>query len=340
MGHPPINDSQSGAIQLDASGVPTQVAGPLGGIPQYSWGGNWFVQGTQAASAVTLPFEADPAGTWAMPNGGPSQNEAEGALCGCLLQTDPGQGAFTAPMPIGQRSMAEAYPASVQLASIPNCAICNLASPTLPTGTSCTVASGTGSSYLILVGDPGHGIHNVGNEFNFAAQTSANSLQAQGNNVVACRVSSVQNVVAALTSSGRIDGGVIYFGHSGPFHDFSVNGNVSILAVGEGSGDDTNVSFRNVSQLSAVLTAFNGSQNIIGTNAAILLSGCNAGVEIYDAYAIFETSIAQQFSNKTQRGVYAYTVGLYFSQLDAGSRPIFEWCGQKRTKRSTDIYGS
>jgi hypothetical protein len=235
---------------------------------------------------------------------------------------------MTAPTTVGQRSAAWPYPASVQLASIPNCPICNLSPPALPSGTSCTVISGTGSSYLILVGDPGHTIHNVGNEFNFAAQTAANSLQSQGNNVIACRVSSVQNVVAALTSSGRIDGGVIYFGHSGPYHDFSVNGNVSILAVGAGSGDDTNVSFRNVSQLSAVLTAFNGSQNIIGTNAAILLSGCNAGVTIYDAYAIFETSIAQQISNKTQRGVYAYTVGLYFSQLDADHDPYVNGVGR------------
>jgi hypothetical protein len=117
-------------------------------------------------------------------------------------------------------------------------------------------------------------------------------------------------------------------GFPGPYHDSQVNGNVSILAVGEGSGDDTNVSFRNVSQLSAVLTAFNGSQNIIGTNASILLSGCNAGVKIYDAYAIFETSIAQQISNKTQRGVYAYTVVLYFSQLDADHDPYVNGVGR------------
>jgi len=84
-----INDSQNGVIQLSATGGPTQITGPMGGVPQYSWGGNWYVQGPQGTSEVSLPFQADPADIWATPNGNPSQNGDPDALCPCESQPLP-----------------------------------------------------------------------------------------------------------------------------------------------------------------------------------------------------------------------------------------------------------
>jgi hypothetical protein len=146
--------------------------------------------------------------------------------------------------------------------SAANCPICFLPPPTQGVNPepSCTTFQGTGPTYLILVGDPGLEGHNVIQGFNLAAQTEANFWQSQGNNVVACRVSSVQNVVTALTTSGLIGGGVVYFGHSGPFGrtdpvTHQVTFQFSALGVGEQQGADTNVDFDNVSLLSAVLNS-------------------------------------------------------------------------------------
>jgi hypothetical protein len=100
------------------------------------------------------------------------------------------------------------------------------------------------------------------------------------------------------------------------------------LAPGQATGIDTNIEFRNVSQLAAVRTAYNGSQNIIGSNASIVINGCSAGVTLYDYYALFETSIAQLISNQTQRGVYAYTVGMYFSLNDAAHATSKNYTGE------------
>ena len=138
--------------------------------------------------------------------------------------------------------------------------------------------------------------------------------------------------MTALTINGFISGGVFYYGHGGPFHTLDgaghVTGTVSILAPGQGTGADSNITFQNVSQLSAVRTAYNGSQNIIGPAAAIWINGCSAGKKIYDEYALFETSIAQQISNKTQRGVYAYEKGMYFSLHDAASGTSSNYTGE------------
>lgn len=124
-------------------------------------------------------------------------------------------------------------------------------------------------------------------------------------------------------ANGLIDGGVIYFGHSGPFIDPQINDRVTILAVGEAGGnDDYNISFRTAPQLSKVLTAYTDPitmkpTNIIGGHASILLNGCEAGATLDDAYALYRTSIAQLVSNATQRGVYAYDKAMYFSINDA-----------------------
>jgi hypothetical protein len=277
----------------------------------------------------------DPAGIWATPSGNPSHTSSISALCGCLLQTtDTSQEFASAPGSSGPTKDSSLSTPLVLPATVANCPICNLPPPTQsPQAPSCTTFPGSGPTYLLLIGDPGLDPHNAHQAFNLAAQTEANSRQSQGNNVVACRVSSVENVVTALTSEGFIGGGVIYFGHSGPFGPVDPVTNrplwqVSILAAGEGTGDSTNVSFRNVSELSAVQTAYTGGQSIIGPNAAILLTGCRAAVTIYDHYALFETSIAQLIANDTKRGVYAYKASTYFSLKNVTNATSSNWAGE------------
>jgi hypothetical protein len=333
-----INDSQQGISLLDASGALTQITtGSLGGSVGYSWGGNWYLRAGQGVSQLALPFGPNPAAIWGTNNGNPSGTAATEALCDCLVQTSAGLAvapSANAPTAQSQPLVRSEVTSVVQPTSVPSCPICDLPAPT-PGGPnqapSCTTFSGSGPTYVLLVGDPGSGIHNAGQNFNITAQTAANDLQSQGQNVVACRVSSVQNVVTALTTKGLIGGGVIYYGHGGPYRVLNANnqeiGRVSQLAPGQAVGPDTNISFQNVSQLAAVLTAQNGS-NIIGLNASILINGCSAGVKLYDYYALFATSIAQQIANKTQRGVYAYTQGMYFSTSDAAHATSSNYTGE------------
>jgi hypothetical protein len=177
--------------------------------------------------------------------------------------------------------------------------------------------AGNQSAYLLLIGDPGLGEHNAGNLFNLAAQQAANDLNAQGHKVTACRVSSIQNVHDAMVGHGLIDGGVQFYTHGGPFDVFEQAAfhAASILAVGQGTGQDTNVSGVNVSQLADVRQANNGG-SILGPQASITIFGCRAGESLKDYYLGYVTSIAQQIANMTQRGVYAWKVGMYFSDHD------------------------
>jgi hypothetical protein len=188
---------------------------------------------------------------------------------------------------------------------------------------------GTQSTYLILIGDPGtmgpSGIsHNVGNSFNLAAQTELNILQSQGHLVIACRVSSVDHVYNALTMQGLIDGGVIYFGHSGRLGYPDSSGHIvsesSNIFVGQSRAPRTNIDASDVSTLAGVQTA-NAGGNSLGGNAAFTVNGCEAGFVFFDALAQSETAIAQLIANNLKRGVYAYNVGVYFSQYDAQHDP-------------------
>lgn len=289
------------------------------------------MQSSQAASEFLLPLDVDPASIWPVAAGNPSGNASEGSLCPCLLQTTAPEPNVLGPERDGDSSQSADEGGSA-IAQTVSCPICNLKPPVaLGSGEapSCTTFSASGPTYVILVGDPGYGEHNLGYAFDLEAQTQANSLQSSGNNVVACRVSSVENIVTALTTNGTIAGGVIYFGHSGSFTDPLANNQiVSILAVGQASGNyDYNVSGHNVSQMAAVTTASNG-QNIIGVNASITLNGCRAGLNLYDHYVFQYTCIAQMVSTNTQRGVYAYMVGEYASLNPAATATSRDYTGE------------
>lgn len=165
-----------------------------------------------------------------------------------------------------------------------NCALCGIVSP------QCVTFAGGGATYLILVGDAGtmgrFVNHNAGDLFNLAGQTEANFRQAQGYNVVACRVSSYTDFHNALLSNGFIGAGVSFYGHAGPFDLFDTQarkkiGEASILGVGNATDPGSNVTANNVNGLADVQNAFSGPQgaeNILGASASITLDGCKAGL--------------------------------------------------------------
>jgi hypothetical protein len=130
--------------------------------------------------------------------------------------------------------------------------------------------------------------------------------------------------------NGQIDGGVIYFGHSGQYSPPGETYTFSILAPGQEQGLDTNVTFDNLYILGNVVTAYrlnNVNTNILGPFASIWLNGCNAGLDIYDAYAGYTTSIAKGLSIILHRPVYAYDVGTYYSQSDAANDSHYDGRG-------------
>jgi len=323
-----INDLQNGVLQLGAAGNSTQITAPLGGSPQYGWGGNWYLANAQGASLISPIAGVDAAGIWATPGGSPSHGNSTAALCSCLLQTDdPGDGSLARPalMAEGSHATDEPRAAAAPGGAPTNCIICSLSPPPSPNTTSCTTFPGTGATYLILVGDGGLQGHDVGNLFNLAAQQAANDLQTQGNKVIACRVSSIQNFNAAMTQNGLITGDLLYFGHSG-LRSFSTQPPTyaSLLFVGQATGDDTNIAAYNITVL-CDSTAGCNIDNYLSANTAIRINGCDAGYTIGDYYSHGkQTSIAQILSNQLRRGVYAYAVGMYFSHLDASQDPYVD----------------
>jgi hypothetical protein len=329
-----VNDSQNGVVQIGTTGSTSQVTGVLGSVAQYSWGGNWNVQGSQSASEVMLPLNVDPDDIWATPNGNASQNGSPDALCGCDLQTT----STTVPAP--QLGAAEANgTALVQPAAIASCpVICSLPSPVAP-ATSCTTIVGSGPTYLILIGDPGLYPHNTNYGFPLAAQQNANNLQANGNNVIVCRVSSATDFNNALTKNGFIGGGIIYFGHSGPYlYCSNPNVQLSILAIGQAIGGDTNLSYGNSNEICP-----SGCSNILGSNITLAINGCRAGVVVAgnpsDVTGITTTPIAKILARQLRIKVTAYMVPTYFSLNNAANATSTNWRGEPNPlPASTPMY--
>ena len=85
----------------------------------------------------------------------------------------------------------------------------------------------------------------------------------------------------------------------------------NIIASESGPG-----SYRNLCPLGCSIN------NFLSSSSSIRLNGCKAGTELFDYYKQYEVAIAQLISNQLNRGVYAYTVGVYFSQLDAAHDPL------------------
>jgi RHS repeat-associated protein len=139
---------------------------------------------------------------------------------------------------------------------------------------------------LIIVGDPGLGIHNAGRNLDRVAETKRKELEAQGYTVIVQRASGFNDFANALTNNGTLDG-VEYVGHAS---------NIA-LYVGEQPGPATNVDHSNIPEL---------SNANLSPNAYIKLNGCNAS-------AGGSLSIAQWLANRLGRSVAAFSGPSHFS---------------------------
>jgi hypothetical protein len=149
----------------------------------------------------------------------------------------------------------------------------------------------------------------MGQRFVLAAANDAAALTQSGSAVVIpVRVSSVQNVASALNNNGAITGTVTYFGH-GAQQQQSDGSWLSLLAVGQATGQDTNVSKLNVADL---------SNTQLSNNTSIVLKTCHAGLPPQSGGG---NSIAQLLANQLNRGVYAWKVGFFFSHNPNATAP-------------------
>ena len=157
--------------------------------------------------------------------------------------------------------------------------------------------------------DPTH-CHDMGQRFILAAANDATTLTGSGSNavVIPVRVSSVQDVQSALNNNGAITGSVTYYGH-GAQQQQSDGSYLSLLAVGQGKGRDTNVSALNVADL---------SNTQLSNNTSIVLKTCHAGLPPISGGG---HSIAQLLANQLNRGVYAWKVGFFFSHSPNATAP-------------------
>jgi hypothetical protein len=141
---------------------------------------------------------------------------------------------------------------------------------------------------VLIVGDPGLGAHNVGRNFERAAETRRSELERAGNEVIVNRASTVQDFNAALNNNGTLNG-VEYFGHAGP----------GVLYLGENPGANTNLNSSNVAELSG---------NNLAPDATVMLTGCNAAVDVGG-----NDSIGRQVAHQLQRTTVGYSGDLEFS---------------------------
>ncbi len=155
---------------------------------------------------------------------------------------------------------------------------------------------------VLMVGDPGLGKLNQGQNFIRAANTEAATLRAMGWDTTVVRVSSIQDVTAALSSGPQISR-VSYFGHSSEFS----------LHVGEYAGADTNVDFYNVGALRSTNMA---------PGAEVFLLGCNGGTN--------SNGIAAAMAIMLNRTIYGWTDFSHFKS-DPGFASAPPWVPIKGT---------
>ena len=258
---PQIATSDGGVIGSSGSTYDQvgNVSGQVVSSATQSWTGNEYQTGS--VDQISAPLvDTDGSTFWAQAGGNPSANGTSIIECPCLIQ---GAGTDPAPPQNGPNPSAQ-------------------------------------NTYVLLVGDPGLNLgipghnHNVGNNFNLAAETLANSLSASSNNkVITERVSSVNEFNQGLTTNGMISGGVYFFGHGGR----DAHG-LSAIFPGEQAGNDAyNITALNVKQL---------SNKYLANGVSITLNACHAGLG-------GKNSIAQLMANQLKRTVWAAPVDMFFS---------------------------
>ena len=181
-------------------------------------------------------------------------------------------------------------------------------------------SGGSSHTYVQLIGDPGLNTstncaqdpthcHNVGQSFVLSAATEAAALTTSGSNVVIpVRISSIQDFESAITTNGYIDGGITFFGHGAQMEQ-SDGTYLSLLAPGQGSGVYTNVSALDLNLL---------TNTQLGPNTTITVKACNAGLRPIKGGG---NSIAQLIANQLNRTVYAWKVGMFFSNDPTAAVP-------------------
>jgi hypothetical protein len=65
---------------------------------------------------------------------------------------------------------------------------------------------------------------------------------------------------------------------------------------------------------------------------------CSAGKDVTDLYVGAQMSIAQLIANQTGRGVYAYKVGMYFSQQDRDNDQHYDGSTSPNPPASLPMY--
>jgi RHS repeat-associated protein len=146
---------------------------------------------------------------------------------------------------------------------------------------------------LIIVGDPGLGIHNAGRNFDRVAQTLKNQIESDDcecNSADVIRASNVEAFNNAITNGPTIDGDVFFIGHS----------TSNALFIGETSARGTNLDVFSALGLSR--------EHRLGPDAGLVLLSCNAGRQEGDSI-----NIAQAIADRLKRNVTAYPVDLLFS---------------------------
>jgi hypothetical protein len=94
-------------------------------------------------------------------------------------------------------------------------------------------------------------------------------------------------------------------------------GDVGHPPVGQNVGANTNINYSNFRQLCNINNGCN-INNYLSNGVTVTLNGCRAGADVSpDLYAQYSISVAKMLSMQLARKVYAYKVGIYFSQQDA-----------------------
>jgi uncharacterized protein RhaS with RHS repeats len=146
--------------------------------------------------------------------------------------------------------------------------------------------------FAILVGDSGKNHWNVGHNFTRAAMTREAEMEAKGHAVSVTRISTAQDLNAAIRAGDTIDGGVVLYAHGGVIQHEREGITQPAIFIGENEGQNTNLTAANVGELS--------SENL-GQDATIELVACNSA------------GVAQAVANALDRDTTATVGGMSFS---------------------------
>ena len=156
------------------------------------------------------------------------------------------------------------------------------------------------AQFVILVGDPGE----QGNNFTRAAKTRKEDIEGSAcgcDRADIFQVRSLEDVNKALSSVGKIDGGVIYFGHGSPgvIHVSMQPGKGNI-----GISDLGNIDFGNIQS---------------GAKAEI--RSCNSGTPTPDILGQNNMSFVRAFADKSGMATTGFFGGMSFTGSDGKHIP-------------------